>query len=456
MGMCPGTTGVTTMFPSSHILRALADEDRLGSYYFLMTVTSAPVIIFLLLNVFTHVNSSHFEGGTITYKIYSFNSSYAQVLITQTYIYSSAITCTNAMIASQSPIVDLSTRGDFNISLICVANCTTSGGYTPILHTGYCTDLSAALAISVTQRSDLETLSIGSYFQVAFQQSSWRSLTNGGSFWSVACTISLILRPDGLTLNTPPVATLISPIAIPVGVVQYIQIPTIDADNDDVRCRFATGAQECADVCPPASLPSGTTISTDCTLTITGAQANDWYAVALQIEDFWDTTTNTAFSNVPLQFLIHVYATPSPCLIRPYLYGNFTAGECVGVQVGQPFTMTLFSINYCQSSGYNILDIATLSFPIVTKTTIAPLNSTVSYVTLTWVPAALQVGSQVMCSVAVDDQSQQSNQYCVTFTVGASSVPSCPGETIATTTTTSTSTTSTSTSTTSVTTVTVL
>jgi hypothetical protein len=37
-------------------------------------------------------------------------------------------------------------------------------------------------------------------------------------------------------------------------------------------------------VCPPASLPSNTVIiSSNCTLLITGANVNDWYAVAIQV-----------------------------------------------------------------------------------------------------------------------------------------------------------------------------
>lgn len=77
---------------------------------------------------------------------------------------------------------------------------------------------------------------------------------------------------------------MISPISIPVGVQQTLVIPTIDSDNDLVRCRFATGTYECSDVCPPSSLPNNTIlISSNCTLLITGAQINDWYAVAIQV-----------------------------------------------------------------------------------------------------------------------------------------------------------------------------
>ena len=102
--------------------------------------------------------------------------------------------------------------------------------------------------------------------------------------WSVACTIDLRLRSDTGKLNTPPIATMISPIDVPVGIPTSLVIPTTDSDNDLVRCRFPNSTDECADVCPPASLPTNTVlISSNCTLIITGTSVSDWYAVALQV-----------------------------------------------------------------------------------------------------------------------------------------------------------------------------
>jgi hypothetical protein len=178
--------------------------------------------------------------------------------------------------------------GDATATLNCIANCSTSGGYTPIPVASKCTDYSAGMAITVGQRTDDILLDNGSYFVVAYKGSAFRTLdlpsSGGGTSlnWSISAVIDLRMRADG-TYNTPPVATMISPVYIPVGVKQTISIPTIDADNDNVRCRFASGANECGSVCPPSSLPSGTTVSNNCTLTITGAVAGDWYAVAVEV-----------------------------------------------------------------------------------------------------------------------------------------------------------------------------
>jgi hypothetical protein len=72
------------------------------------------------------------------------------------------------------------------------------------------------------------------------------------------------------------------------------------------------------------------------------------------------------------------------------------------VQVGVPYTLTLYAENYCSSYGVTILDIATQSFPIVIKTPIVQDNGTQYSVTLTWTPTADEIGSEVFCSVGID------------------------------------------------------
>ncbi len=92
----------------------------------------------------------------------------------------------------------------------------------------------------------------------------------------------------------------------------------------------------------------------------------------------------------------------SSCSTRPLLTGPvFQTGQCVGVQVGQTYIIELVAKNYCPLTT-TIGDIATLSFPIVIKTPIVRNTTSLWSVTLTWVPTASEVGSQVLCAVAVD------------------------------------------------------
>ncbi len=102
-----------------------------------------------------------------------------------------------------------------------------------------------------------------------------------------------------------------------------------------------------------------------------------------------------------MQFLINVQAVSS-CTKRPLLTGPLSQiGGCVGIQVGQSYVIELIAENFCSNST-NITDIATISFPIVTKTPIIRNTTTLWSVTLTWTPTASAVGSQILCAVAID------------------------------------------------------
>ena len=123
----------------------------------------------LILVFYLHMApSSHFQGGTITYKIVNVSGSIVSIMITQTYLYRwPVVYCDNARILSQSA-PNASFFPGFYYNLSCVSNCTTTGGYQPVPVQTYCTDYSSAMAISVTQRTDIVNLTSGAYFTVAF------------------------------------------------------------------------------------------------------------------------------------------------------------------------------------------------------------------------------------------------------------------------------------------------
>lgn len=107
-------------------------------------------------------------------------------------------------------------------------------------------------------------------------------------------------------------------------------------------------------------------------------------------------------SSVPIQFLIYVYNTTN-CTLKPVLISEVNAGDCLGAQVGVNFTLKFTAVNRC-GSGRNITDIATLSFPVIIKSTLVsnPTNTSVWTMQMTWVPTVSEVGSQVFCAVATD------------------------------------------------------
>ncbi|CAF1946688.1 unnamed protein product [Rotaria magnacalcarata] len=195
---------------------------------------------------------------------------------------------------------------------------------------------------------------------------------------------------------------------------------------------------ECGDICYPGSLPNGTILS-NCTITFTGMKAGIWYAIAIQVEDFIDSSSTIPMSSVPVQMLIYVLPTPV-CSIKPIM---LPLTGCLEVQVGVSVSFNISAMNLCNFTVANITDIAAstnINGMTGSNLTSSTTNSSISYVTYTWIPQSNQIGSQKLCFIAFTSENLQSSQYCVQFTVKNSSD-------ICVTTTTSTTATSTTTST---------
>ncbi len=121
-----------------------------------------------------------------------------------------------------------------------------------------------------------------------------------------------------------------------------------DADSTDILvCRWATAGpssgspatasavlnntvqhiDECgsAGVCqsPTQAIPGSVLIGSNCTLVfnLSSAQTGQYFAVALQIEDFYNSAATTPMSSVPVQFLFYAVAAPSNCSVRPAIIG---------------------------------------------------------------------------------------------------------------------------------------
>ncbi|UJR38536.1 hypothetical protein I4U23_031203 [Adineta vaga] len=391
------------------------------------------LLLWIYCGTVSFVNSVHFLGGTITYRPVneSATGSPVAILITQTYSW----TYTNMKcVASET--------------LDCISSCgSTSAGYSAIGILPRCTDFSTVGDISVGQRTDIVYLYENDDFLVAFQDTAWRDLkTNPSAAWSIAARIKIEKRADNGLYNNAPVTTMMSPINIPRNVPTVIHVPVGDADGDNLRCRWSTksgSVDECGDVCPPGSLPSGTLIFPNCTIIITGTITDAWYAVTLMVEDFTSASSTTPLSSVPVQFLVHVVAPPT-CSTPPEIIGIPEEQECIAVGLGQTYQSRIYAVNYCPSPVV-IEDISTLSFAGMVKGNLVKVNSSLYYKSLTWSPTSAQLGYQVMCTMAIDSKDSQSAQYCFKFFVSDKPICSCPGEPCRSTTTTTTTTSATST-----------
>ena len=245
------------------------------------------IYFFCLLSI---VKSVHFLGGTITW--HPLNQSAVgtpvAIVITQTYHWTyPRILCTDAMVAANQP-VSLGIYTTFATqTLDCIANCGNGSlGYIPPSIVPRCTNISIPSNITYSQRSDIVFLQAGNDFSVAFRSFGWRPLVTAISAdWCVSMRIVVATRIDNGLYNNAPVATLVSPINIPVNISTVINVPVMDVDGDFTRCRWSTNVtvNECGEVCPPDSLPSNTTIYPNCTIIITGHKIDDWYALTIMV-----------------------------------------------------------------------------------------------------------------------------------------------------------------------------
>jgi hypothetical protein len=244
----------------------------------------------LLLLCAIVINATHFNGGTIRWvpvDPYD-NSSSITITIIQSYSWAYPIIVCTTDVPASTP-----TRAGSNLT--CIGSCSTDGGYssTPVNTLTDCNSASLPLQMMTSERSVNVTVSSGAYFYLAYQGSNWRPLnspTQLNALWSIVSFIDLQLRPDGF-INTPPTASVFSPQYVIVN--RATQIPIIVSDvnkGDDVRCRWSSSStsssiDECANVCYPASVPSGTTLS-NCTLSFQGPIVNISYAVAIQVRNY--------------------------------------------------------------------------------------------------------------------------------------------------------------------------
>ncbi len=187
-------------------------------------------------------DGKHFNGGTINWVPIDpyVNSSTVPITITQTYSWTYPyITCaTNVPISTAG-------RSSQNSNLTCVVDCSTDGGYSthPIDILTDCTSASSSLSMMSSTRSNNITLNASAHFYLAFVGSAWVGLdtpAQTGLQWSIVTFIDLRMRPDGF-INTPPVASVVSPQYAIVNRTVQINIPVSDANaGDDVRCRWST------------------------------------------------------------------------------------------------------------------------------------------------------------------------------------------------------------------------
>jgi hypothetical protein len=193
----------------------------------------------------------------------------------------------------------------------------------------YCTDFSLLTDVSSGQYFKTFTIPLGIRFSITFTSSAWfLSLYVGANDpWYVTCDINTAVRPDGY-LNTSPVAVTLPVIYKQCNVSQVYVVQMSDFDSNDIlKCRWSNSSgninayDECGGVC--SGVPGASLIRDNCTIVFTLTAAYWYAAVALQIEDFYNSAATVPMSSVPLQFLFYGYPAPTgSCTTPPAIIGN--------------------------------------------------------------------------------------------------------------------------------------
>lgn len=230
--------------------------------------------------------------------------------------------CNDTMVLSQALISNATG------SVMCYAGSCGSFPHSSISADIPCTDFSTVFDFSSGERYDVETLTIGQWYTFGLYSNAWMPLAIGGSGDLKVMTMAhLAVRPDG-KINSSPVTAFLPIVSVGINIQQVLKIPMFDLDSTDtLKCRWSTntttitGFDECGSTCAP-SLPTGHTLFSDnCTLVFT-LNATNYFAVALQIEDFYTPASTSPMSSIPVQFVLLGRLNPSGCATAPMIVGT--------------------------------------------------------------------------------------------------------------------------------------
>ncbi|XP_052273871.1 integrin beta-like protein C isoform X2 [Dreissena polymorpha] len=241
------------------------------------------------------------------------------------------------------------------------------------------------------------------------------SLVYGGdSHWKLQITMDTRVRSDTGRMNASPRVDFPPIIRVQYGCNHTINIPVGDEDNDIVRCRWAT-QEESAGVY--RSFPNAV-LHHNCSITYAANYQLGWYPVAIQIEDFANTTSNSPLSSIPLQFLVSVEKLNASCNNERPKFVNFTLPDkaCIGVMTDTDFLSDI----YIQSgSNSSISEVNTVSPIGLVKSSLQRSNQTGHWhISVQWNPNSSNSINNVFCFTAVDDNGLSSDQRCITLLAG--------------------------------------
>ncbi|XP_053395370.1 mucin-like protein [Mercenaria mercenaria] len=233
---------------------------------------------------------------------------------------------------------------------------------------------------------------------------------SGGDNWALQATVDLVVRSDIGRINSSPTVDMPSILYWQTGCSYIYALPVYDVDGDVIKCRWASGSDECADVCQ--SFPGSSLDMSTCTISNTVGHTTGYYAVAIQIEDFVNGTSTTPLSSIPLQFLVYVYSGSGCIDASQFVSPTPAAYEQFYIDISSPFSLTVKV-----QGPHAFLRIVILSeIGLVESSKKASQNSSEHYLTLiaSWTPSTADIDiNHRVCFYARDSIGVTSDTRCI-------------------------------------------
>ena len=254
--------------------------------------------------------------------------------------------------------------------------------------------------------NDINTVTIGTV------DGDWIRPFNG--FWNISTTFSPTIRDDTGKINSSPLVTSFPYLCLQAYNYYTIPLAVSDPDNDQIRCRWATGV-ECLSVC--SNFPGAVLDSDSCTIRYDAIYGTGLKVAAIMIEDFLPSSS-IPLSSVAHQFVVKVNDSSQLSCTSPPRFITPVQGTCIIIPPNTLFTNHLRAISDCSNVAINSIQIIA---PIGTsKGGIQHVQGTSQYYTnVTWMPTANQQNvTHFLCLMAVNSENLTSEQSCIKLAAG--------------------------------------
>ncbi|CAF1653297.1 unnamed protein product [Adineta ricciae] len=362
------------------------------------------------------VHGTHFRGSMLSWRVLNESAASVTLEILQRhawrYDYYSPL-CTSATIPNGQPIL-----GTSAYSINCISTCPT--GLTTLGSVNVpCTGYNIAEQYAMGEGRFKKSIPKNVSFVASFTNTNWFNLVTGNNLaWSVAVRVQTFKRLDTGYYNNAPVITMLPIYRLRNHISYSIKINVADNDFDPYICLWSKGYDQCGNL--NNSVPNGVIDNYACYLNFT-PQIAGFYAAAVTVEDFIVTPVNISsteyLSQVPIQFVFHVYDSSQPCVTGPVYIGDLVPDMCIYISIGvTQITRVRFKVqcaNATVASYISVNPAGLLTTPIQQD----PFDPTIFAFLANFTSSANQIGQNLFCFGAIDSIGNQGASACLRFTV---------------------------------------